>query len=137
MANKRFSTPRRVSASKEQARPLLERWLLVLTLVPLAAGVIVILSGLAGILFFASRTAHIVWGGLGILLSFALSNAVQKQWSLAAGWLLLALAIGLIFSRSESWLQVPAFLLGGVALYLLLSEMVTRGWERQARAKKK
>lgn len=111
--------------------------MLALTLLPLVFGLVLIFTALAGLTLWGSGAAQAAVGGLLVLASFAASNALQKQWALAAGWLLLGVAVGLGFSLSQTWARVLTFLLGGLGLYLLLSEFIKRGWERQRRARKK
>ena len=137
MPSKRPSPRRPTSPAPADSADRRARSLLALTLFPLVLGLVLISAALVGISLWDAWVTQAMVGGLFVLVSFAASNALQKKWNLAAGWLLVGAAAGFGFSLAQTWATVVAFVLGGVGLYLLLTEFIKRGWERQRRSRKK
>jgi hypothetical protein len=130
-----FSMPaqssKKKSTSKRQTAPVTERprWvrvLLLLTLVPMAIGVLLILAWALDWDLFGRLDDQIVLGTLFLLASFSASNALQQKWYPAAGWLLLAIADGLILSGRHIALQAVGVGLGVGGLTLLGIEFYER-----------
>jgi hypothetical protein len=97
------------------------------------------------LLIAATLTDFVVWGSvllqfvLGVLIalaSFAALNALQKQWFLAAGWLLLGVAAFVWVNWLETWVRGFSYLLGGLGLFFILREFVQR-YQQQHRPKAK
>ncbi len=96
-----------------------------------------IFGAVLDIVVWISPPAQALLGGLFVLISFVLSNALQKQWNLALGWLLLGAAIWLWLSWLGTWMRGLAYLLGGVGLFLLAKEFMRRFWQQQGQKVKK
>jgi hypothetical protein len=76
-------------------------------------------------------------GGMFVLGSFAAFNAVQQQWDLATGWLLLAVGIWLGLARSALLFQLLGLALVIMGLYFLAREFFRRLSQQQAQKAKK
>lgn len=114
------------------------RLLILLPVTPLAAGLLLIFGSVFDMVVWISPPAQALLGGLFVLGSFSAFNAVQKQWYLAAGWLLLGVAIWLGLSWSSViWIRVLAYTLGGLGLFFLGKEFVHRFQQQQQRQAKK
>lgn len=125
------------SSSDEVQKKSWREQLLPLTLTLLAAGLLMIFGAVLDIVVWISPPAQALLGGLFVLISFVLSNALQKQWNLALGWLLLGAAIWLWLSWLGTWMRGLAYLLGGVGLFLLAKEFMRRFWQQQGQKVKK
>lgn len=124
MAAKRNPHPR--SAPRLQTGGgSLSRFLLATSLVPLVIGGLLIVGWALDILFWEGQIQPIV-GGLFILLSFAAANALQRNWNLAVGWLLLAIADVLVLSWLHIWVQIFSGILALIGISLLLWEFYQR-----------
>jgi hypothetical protein len=93
--------------------------LLSLTLVPLVAGVLMIAAWALDIALFEPLDSQLWIGILCILVSFTLSNLLQKRWGLFAGWLLLSTADVLLLKFVDLPVQVIAIVLGVLGVILL------------------
>lgn len=93
--------------------------LLTLTLVPLVIGILLIVAWVLDIAVFDEPQLHVTVGVLFFLLSFAVSNALQKRWMLAAGWGLLMCADLIILAWLHLWAQSAAMVVGLFGLVLL------------------
>ncbi len=96
--------------------------LLTLTLVPFIIGVLLIGAWLLDIEIFEAPQVHVTVGILFFLLSFAISNLLQRRWMLAIGWGLLMVADLIVFA----WLHILA---QGFALVVGLIGVVFLGIE--------
>ncbi len=76
-----------------------------------------------------------VLGVLCILASFAASNALQKQWNLVIGWVLLGVAIVLWVNWLDSWVRGVAYVIDGVGLFFLSKEFAQRFQQQQHNTK--
>lgn len=115
--------PARRRAANATSSPVLPKWrqvLLLLTIAPMAIGVVLFVAAWADFVILGTQMGQTAAGALLALLGFAASNAVQQRWLLTGGWTALAAAVYLLVGRgSESgalWLGVAA---GIVALILL------------------
>jgi hypothetical protein len=137
MANRH---PEKARAANKQPQTQGKNWqkqLLPATLTLLAAGLLLIFGAVFEITVWVSPPTQALTGGMLMLTSFAASNALQKQWNLAAGWLLLGVAIVLWFSWPQVWGQALAYALGGAGLFFLSKEFMNRFWQQQRRISKK
>jgi hypothetical protein len=103
-----------------------EKWLLLLAMVPLAVGVLLIISAFTDAVVWGTPRKQVIMGGLYILFSFVASNAIQKQWNLAAGWTLLGLAIWLGLNHQETVVKIIAAAFLGISVSLLMRELLRR-----------
>jgi hypothetical protein len=139
MAAKRVSGNPALVPAKVQA-PRWNRLLLALTLLPLASGVLLIVAWSFDFIIWISPDFQISIASLFILLSFAASNLVQKNWLLAGGWLLFAMADWLLLNRIDTPSQVTGIILGAAGLLVIGYEIYRRtkqGNSQQQRGKKK
>jgi hypothetical protein len=125
MAAKRISKTAPAPRTKTRAANP-KNLLLMLSLLPLAAGVLLVLAWAADIIVWGSDQFQVSISVLLILISFALSNTVQKNWILAAGWTLLVVADALLVFWIDFNLQIVAFIIGGLGLICLGYEFVRR-----------
>lgn len=138
MASKRSKKGKR-SASTPAQEPGKgwQRFLLLVTLTPLAAGLLLIFGAVFDMIVWISPPAQALLGGLFVLGSFVVFNALQNQWTLAAGWLLLGTAIWLGLTwLDHAWLRLVTYALAAVGLVLLGIEFVRRYREQQGQVKK-
>lgn len=114
----------------KRTKPNKQNIFMSLTLVPLVIGGLLILAWALDIFLWENPQSQIFVGILFILLSFAASNALQKNLYAAAGWALLAVADLMLLVWVNLQLQIFAFLIGGIGLVLLLYEFIQR-WQRE------
>lgn len=93
--------------------------LLALSLVPLVAGIFLIIAWALDWDITGSLENQVFVGILFLLLSFTMSNLVQQRWLLGFGWLLLALADFLILLTLDSSIQITAVVIGIAGLVLI------------------
>jgi|GEM_PF-767002 len=125
------------SSSAEQSKGW-KRFLLLVTLTPLAAGLLLIFGAVFDMIVWISPPAQALLGGLFVLGSFVIFNALQNQWNLALGWLLFGLAIWMWLTwLDNAWLRLVAYALGASGLVLLGIEFVRRYREQQVQVKKR
>ena len=98
------------------------RILLALTLAPLILGVVLIGAWSLDITLIGELENQIWVGLFLILISFTLSNLIQKKWVLFAGWLLLSIADYLLLRVVELRVQIVALALAAIGIGLLLTE---------------
>jgi hypothetical protein len=125
MASKRSLSQR--SSSKHSTRK--QSWqqiLLLLALVPLVVGLLLILTALTGAVVWGTSWEQAVIGGFYILFSFVASNALQKQWTLVIGWLLLGVAAWLGINWPEVVARIIAAPLAGLSVALISREFLRR-----------
>jgi uncharacterized membrane protein HdeD (DUF308 family) len=103
-----------------------EKWLLLLAMVPLAVGILLIISAFTDAVVWSTPRTQVLMGVFYILFSFVASNAIQKQWNLAAGWTLLGLAIWLGLNRQETVVKIIAAALLGISVSLIMREFLRR-----------
>ncbi len=103
--------------------------LLTLTLVPMVVGILMIGAWALDILFWEDAQAQIVIGILFILVSFAVSNALQKRWRLAAGWSFLAISDLILLFWLDVTVQIIAIGIGSLGLLIIIVEFVSQ-WKR-------
>jgi len=123
------STKSNRSKQIEAKSPTWLRLALALTLVPMLIGFLLIGAWALDIYFWDSSENQIVIGVFFILAGFTISNALQKRWRLAAGWLLLLIADWLLVTSYNLIIQGIAFFLGAAGLVLLAIEFY-RSWQR-------
>ncbi len=102
-----------------------QRLLLVLSLVPVALGIFLILAWALDWELIGSLDNQIVVGTLFILGGFALSNLGQKKYRLAAGWACLMVADALVLV-GQPWLLVAGAVAGLAGLILIGIEFYQR-----------
>jgi hypothetical protein len=95
-------------------------------MVPLFIGLLLILTALTGAVVWGTPQEQAVIGGFYILLSFVASNALQKQWLLVIGWLLLGVAAWVGVNRPEVAAKVVAAVLAGLGVALVSREFLRR-----------
>ncbi len=139
MSPKRSKKAQRSTKSSSSSNKPDTIWRRILVLLPLpllAAGLLLIFGAVFDLIVWFSPSAQALLGGVFVLASFVAFNALQKQWTLAAGWLLLGMAIWLWFALTDTWLRVLTYFLGGGGLFLLAKEF-TRRFQEEQQAKKK
>ena len=113
------------------------RLLILLPLTPLITGLLLIIGAGFDLVIWISPAAQDLLGGLFVLGSFAAFNAIQQQWELAAGWLLLGVGLWLGLTWFETWTWVLALVLAGLGVYFLSSQFLHRFREQQERQAKR
>ena len=108
------------------SKPSWQKWLLLLAMVPLGVGVLLIISGFTGAVVWETPQKQVMMGGLYILGSFVASNALQKQWMLAASWTLLGLSTWVGLSQQETAFKILAAAFLGISVALLMRELLRR-----------
>jgi cation transport ATPase len=93
--------------------------LLTLSLVPLVIGILLIGAWVLDISIFDESQLHVTVGILFLLLSFTLSNVIQKRWRLAAGWGLLMFADIIVLIWFNVWAQMFAVSVGLVGVVFI------------------
>lgn len=96
--------------------------LLALTLVPLIIGVLLIGAWLLDIEIFDVPQLHITVGILFFMLSFAISNLLQRRWMLAIGWGLLMVADIIVLVWLHVLAQSFALVVGLIGVVFLGTE---------------
>lgn len=124
MAAKRFI--QNSSSKHGDPKRFWQKWLLLIAMVPLAVGVLLIISAVTDAVVWGTPRKQVMMGGLYILFSFVASNAIQKQWMLAAGWTLLGLAIWLGLNQQETVVKIIAAAFLGISVALLMREFLRR-----------
>jgi hypothetical protein len=114
------------SSNQAQRNP----WL-VLSLVPLIIGALMVIFWGLDIYLWEPADTQITIGVLFILLSFASSNAIQKNWYPAVGWILIAVADFVILTSLVGWIQIIGFVVGGIGLILIGIEFYQR-WKQRS-----
>jgi len=125
MGLKRLSN-RHSTASRSSPKETWREVLQVLALVPLAVGGLLLLTAFTGAIVWDTAERQVVMGCLYILISFAASNAIQKQWLLTAGWLLLGFALWLFESGPDTSVRVLAAAIVSLSIALLVREFLRR-----------
>ena len=120
MASKKTSL--KPTNRKKETEPMWRRILLALTLAPLILGVVLIGAWSLDITLIGELENQIWVGLFLILISFTLSNLIQKKWVLFAGWLLLSIADYLLLRVVELRVQIVALALAAIGIGLLLTE---------------
>ena len=92
---------------------------LALTLVPFVLGLILLGAWVLDIEVLDDLQSQITVGVLFFLLSFTVSNALQKRWMLAAGWGILAVADIIVLAWLDVRAQIVALGVGAVGTVLL------------------
>lgn len=113
------------SRPSDQLRPWPKRFLS-LSLVPIIAGVVLIALWALDINVIGSSDSQPLVGLFFVLLGFMMSNAFQKLWRLALGWLLIAAADILLLIPAQDAVRYAAIAIGAVGLVLLIAEIAAR-----------
>jgi hypothetical protein len=99
---------------------------------------LLIFGSVADMIVWISPPAQALLGGLLVLGSFVAFNALQKQWTLAVGWLLLGVGLWLLLTWwTELSIRVLAYVLGGLGLFFLGKEFMHRFQQQQEHQAKK
>ncbi len=102
------------------AMPRWRQILLLLTVVPMAIGIVLFVAAWADWIFLGTQTGQTIAGALLALLGFAASNALQERWLLAGGWTALAGAVWLMVGHSnQTWAPWLGAAVAVIALILL------------------
>ncbi len=133
--NKRVSNKNQTSL-QEVPQEVWKKWLLTFSMAPLVLGLLLIASTLLDIVVWGSLELQAVVGVFCVLVSFVASNALQKQWLLAGGWLLLTVAVWMWLNWRGTWVRGLSYIVAGLGLFLLAREFMQRFWEQQNKAKK-
>jgi hypothetical protein len=125
MANRKTNSK---SLSKSPEEPLSHwaRIALSLTLVPLIGGLVLIGAWALDIQLTPDLDSQAWVGLLFMLLSFILSNLIQKRWWLFAGWLLVGISDFIFLTWVNLWAQVLAGIIGVIGAIILLFEFYRR-----------
>ena len=137
----RHSKKDKRSSNKQLPQPETQenKWrnvLMLITVTPLAIGLLLIFLAMFEIVWWVSVPAQALLGGYFILASFVLFNVLQNQWTLAAGWLLFGSAIWIWLNWIDTPFRFIAYLVGAAGLVLLGKEFVQRYREQQSQVKK-
>ena len=133
-----MAAKRSIQRSSHKSKVPMPAWrqgLVLLALMPAALGILLIVCAGFDFLVWDTVREQVAMGGFYILLTFALSNAVQKDWKLAAGWITVGVAAWLALNRPEMEAKVAAAVLIGLAVALLTAEFLRR--RRQYLSEKK
>ncbi|MBM4456967.1 MAG: hypothetical protein FJ011_04225 [Chloroflexi bacterium] len=123
---KKSSSIRRPASTEPVA---LARWrqiLLLLTIIPMLAGVILFVAAWADWVFIGAQAEQTVTGALLALLGFAAANLLQSRWLLACGWTSAAAAVWLVVSRPAPWAGAVGAIAGATALIAVVIEFGRR-----------
>jgi hypothetical protein len=110
---------------------------LALTLVPLVIGIILIGAWVLDIEILGNLQSQMTVGIFFFLLTFTTTNAVQKQWRLATGWGLLAVADLVTLAWLNVVAQVIAIIVGLAGLVLLGIEFYGQYQQNKMKKSKK
>jgi hypothetical protein len=124
MAGKRFI--RSLSSRRRTEKLSWRQRFLLLSMVPLAVGVLLIIGALTGAVFWGTAREQFVMGGFYALFSFVASNLIQKHWVLAGCWTLLGLAAGLVLYQQQTEAKIMAAALLAIGVALLSREFLRR-----------
>lgn len=113
------STSKNRSAASSKKFTPRKNLLLALTLVPFIIGFLLIGAWVLDIEIFDAPQLHVTVGILFFLLSFAISNLLQKRWMLAIGWGLLMVADLIVLAWLHVLAQVFALVLGLIGVVFL------------------
>jgi hypothetical protein len=129
MAAKRSTNlPKTGKHSKNSTEPAkgLRGILLALTLVPLIVGVVLIIFWALDLKTFGDPERLPPVALFFILISFTISNALQKRWSLTAGWAFLSGASLLLWISTQPAMLIFSLILGLVGLGFIGFEFARR-----------
>ena len=131
------ATPARAPATGPRPIVALPRWrrtLLLLTLLPMLAGILLFAGAWADVIVLGSATAQTMTGALLALLGFAASNALQGRWLVGGGWALLGVAIALLIGlSSQSWAANLGIALGVAGLLMVATAFMQQFRAQTAR----
>jgi hypothetical protein len=121
-------TSKRTAPPARPPRPAWVRWLLMATILPMAAGAVLLLAALINVTLWRSPGDQAVLGGALLLGGFALANALQQLWRLAGAWALgaAALLLGAAGAGLGPWAGPAAWVIGAAAAVLLVIEFIHR-----------
>lgn len=120
MASKKNASKQ--TKKSQTAQPVWLRLLLALTLAPLVLGIALIGAWSLDITLIGELESQIWIGLFLILVSFTLSNLLQKKWNLFAGWGLLTVADFLLLRWVDLRVQVAALALAAIGMGVLIFE---------------
>ncbi len=125
------SKPKKLVGKSKEDEPV--GWvkiLLTLTLVPMVVGILMIGAWALDIELWDDPQAQLFIGLLFILLSFTLSNALQKRWRLAVGWGFLVISDLILLLWMNVTIQVIALILAAIGLLIIILEFA-RHWKKE------
>jgi hypothetical protein len=115
---------RRSTASRTSHKQTRHEILQILAIIPLVVGGLLLLTAFTGLIVWDTAESQVVMGCLYILISFGASNAIQKKWLLALGWLLLGIALWLFESGPDIVIRILAGAIVSVSIALLAREFL-------------
>jgi len=129
--------PKRESDANQTGLFAWKNVFLSLTLAPLVIGMILIGAWVLDIELLDDLQSQVIAGVFFFLLAFTASNIVQKRWTLAAGWGLLAVADIVTLAWLNVAAQIVALSAGAIGVVLLGIEFYkqfkqnTRAWGQE------
>ena len=117
---------RRLTPSRTRQKQTRYEIFQILAIIPLVVGGLLLLTAFTGLIVWDTAEYQVVMGCLYILISFAASNAIQKQWLLTAGWLLLGFALWLFESGPDTSVRILAAVIVSLSIGLLAREFLRR-----------
>lgn len=126
MANRRPVSKSSAHKPDEQPLPSWARVALALTLVPLVGGLLLMAAWALDIQLTRDLESQAWVGLLFMLLSFVLSNLIQRRWRLFLGWLLLSLADLILLVWVSLYAQGMAGIIGVAGILILGIEFYGR-----------
>lgn len=127
-AKKAKNLPKNSKQQKKSTEPArgLRGILLALTLVPLIVGVALIIFWALDLETFGDPERLPPVAMFFILISFTVSNALQKRWNLTAGWAFLSSASLLLWISTQPTMLIFALILGLIGLGFIGFEFFKR-----------
>jgi hypothetical protein len=127
-AKKSKNLPKNSKQQKNSTQPArgLRGILLALTLVPLIIGVVLIIFWALDLEAFGDPERLPPVALFFILVSFTISNALQKRWNLTAGWAFLSGASLLLWISTQPTMLIFSLLLGLVGIGFIGFEFARR-----------
>ncbi len=126
MANRKPVSKSAAQKSDERPLPGWARLALALTLVPLVGGLLLMAAWALDIRLTRDLESQAWVGLLFMLLSFVLSNLIQRRWRLFLGWLLLGLADLILLIWVSLYAQGMAGIIGLAGVLILGGEFYGR-----------
>ncbi len=107
---------------RKRSPGLVMNLLLIISLLPIVGGLLLLIGIPLNIMVWEPVWTQVTIGSLAILFSFIASNALRQEWTAAAGWLLLALPVGLYNYGPP--LSIVSLIGGALGVFLLVSEFL-------------
>lgn len=117
---------RRTEQAKATDQPRWRQILLIVSVVPMLAGVILFVASWFDAVWIGNPTTQTITGGVLACVGFTLSNVLQANWLLASGWVLLGAAVWLLVAPPLLPLRWLGAVAGAVGAALVLLAFVRR-----------